>query len=43
MKTNNIKRTMSVTGVGRVAAPADLLLLNLAVETQAITTSDALM
>jgi uncharacterized protein YggE len=43
MSSDNIKRTMNVTGIGRIAAPPDLLLLNLAVETQAVTTSDALM
>lgn len=42
MGAEDIQRTISVTGVGQVAAAADLLLLNLAVETQAVTTSDAL-
>lgn len=42
MSANDIRRTVSVTGVGRVAAAADLLVLNLAVETQAVTASDAL-
>lgn len=38
----DVQRTVSATGVGRVAAAADLLLVNLAVETQAVTASDAL-
>ncbi|MGH3673795.1 MAG: SIMPL domain-containing protein [Pseudonocardiaceae bacterium] len=42
MSTGDIQRALSVTGVGKVAAAADLLLLNLTVETQAVTTSDAL-
>lgn len=42
MSIDYIQRTVSVTGVGRVAAAADLLVLNLAVETQAVTASDAL-
>jgi uncharacterized protein len=42
MSVNYIQRTVSVTGVGRVAAATDLLALNLAVETQAVTASDAL-
>lgn len=42
MSTDKIQRTVSVTGVGRVEAAADLLVLNLAVETQAVTASDAL-
>lgn len=42
MSVNYIQRTVSVTGVGRVAASADLLVVNLAVETQAVTASDAL-
>jgi uncharacterized protein YggE len=42
MSAGEIQRTISVTGVGQVAAAANLLLLNLAVETQAVTTSDAL-
>ncbi len=43
MSAADIRRTISVTGVGRVAAAADLLLLSLAVETQAVTISDALI
>ncbi|MGH3781304.1 MAG: SIMPL domain-containing protein [Pseudonocardiaceae bacterium] len=42
MSVEEIQRTISVTGVGRVAAAADLLVLNLAVETQAVTALDAL-
>ncbi|MGH3972597.1 MAG: SIMPL domain-containing protein [Pseudonocardiaceae bacterium] len=42
MNVDNIQRTISVTGVGRAAAPADILLLDLAVETQAATASEAL-
>ena len=42
MSANDIQRTISVTGVGRAAAAADLALFNLAVETQAVTASDAL-
>ncbi|MGB6162642.1 MAG: SIMPL domain-containing protein [Pseudonocardiaceae bacterium] len=42
MSTDDIQRTISVTGVGRVTAAADLLVLNLAVETQALTASAAL-
>ncbi|MBV9142780.1 MAG: SIMPL domain-containing protein [Pseudonocardiales bacterium] len=42
MSTQYIQRTISVTGLGRVAAAPDLLVLNLAVETQAVTASDAL-
>jgi uncharacterized protein YggE len=42
MSTDDIQRTISVTGVGRAAAAADLALLNLAVETQAVTAADAL-
>ncbi len=42
MSVDDSQRTVSVTGVGRVAAAADLLVLNLAVETQAVTASDAL-
>ncbi len=42
MSTGEIQRTIRVMGVGQVAAAANLLLLNLAVETQAVTTSDAL-
>jgi uncharacterized protein len=42
MSIDYIQRTVNVTGVGRVAAAADLLVLNLAVETQAVTASDAL-
>jgi uncharacterized protein YggE len=42
MSIDYIQRTVSVTGVGRVAAAADLLVLDLAVETQAVTASDAL-
>ncbi|MBW0009996.1 MAG: SIMPL domain-containing protein, partial [Pseudonocardiales bacterium] len=42
MSADDIRRTISVTGVGRVAAAADILLLNLAVETQAAAASDAL-
>jgi uncharacterized protein len=42
MSTDDVQRTVSVTGVGRVEAAADLLLLNLAVENQAATASDAL-
>ncbi len=43
MSVDDIRRTVSVTGVGRVAAAADLLVLSLAVETQAVTASDALV
>ncbi|MGH3771513.1 MAG: SIMPL domain-containing protein [Pseudonocardiaceae bacterium] len=42
MSADDIQRTVSVTGVGRVAAVADLLVVNLAVETQGATASDAL-
>lgn len=42
MSADNIQRTISVTGTGRAAAAADLLVLRLAVETQAVTASDAL-
>jgi uncharacterized protein YggE len=42
MSAYDIQRTISVTGVGRAAAAADLALFNLAVETQAVTASDAL-
>jgi len=42
MNVDIIKRTISVTGVGRAAAAADILLLDLAVETQAATASEAL-
>jgi uncharacterized protein YggE len=42
MSTDDIQRTISVTGTGQAAAPADLLVLRLAVETQAVTASDAL-
>jgi uncharacterized protein YggE len=42
MGTDNHTRRMTVTGVGQVTAPPDLLLLNLAAETEAATTSDAL-
>ena len=42
MSVDCIQRTVSVTGVGRVAAAADLLALNLAVETQAVSASKAL-
>lgn len=43
MSTQYIQRTISVTGLGQVAAAPDLLVLNLAVETQAVTASDALV
>ncbi len=42
MSADNIQRTISVTGVGRVAAAPDLLLLDLDVETRAVTTAEAL-
>ncbi len=42
MNVDIIQRTISVTGVGRVAAAADILLLDLAVEVQAATASEAL-
>lgn len=42
MNVDNIQRTISVTGVGRVAATADVLMLDLAVEVQAVTASEAL-
>ncbi|MBV9010459.1 MAG: SIMPL domain-containing protein [Pseudonocardiales bacterium] len=42
MSTEDVQRTVSVTGVGRVEAAADLLFLNLAVETQAVTATAAL-
>jgi uncharacterized protein len=42
MSTNDIQRTINVTGVGRVTAAADLLTLSLTVETQAPTVSEAL-
>lgn len=42
MNVDNIRRTISVTGVGRVATAADVLLLDLAVENQAATASEAL-
>jgi uncharacterized protein len=42
MSIGDIQRSITVTGVGQIAAAANLLLLNLAVETQAVTTSDAL-
>jgi uncharacterized protein YggE len=42
MSTEDVQRTISVTGVGRVAAAVDLLVVNLAVETQVATISDAL-
>jgi uncharacterized protein YggE len=41
MSADDIQRTVTVTGVGQVAAAADLLLLSLAVETQAVTAADA--
>jgi uncharacterized protein YggE len=42
MSADNIEHTISVTGIGRSTAAADIALLNLAVETQAVTASDAL-
>jgi uncharacterized protein YggE len=42
MRIDDIQRTISVTGAGRATAVADLLLLDLAVETQAVTVSEAL-
>lgn len=42
MNDEDSQRTISVTGVGRVAATADVLILNLAVETQAVTALDSL-
>jgi uncharacterized protein YggE len=42
MLTDGIQRTVRVTGIGRVAAVPDVLLLDLAVETQAVTASAAL-
>lgn len=42
MSADDVRRTVSVTGVGRVSAAADLFILRLAVETQAVTASDAL-
>ena len=42
MSVEGMQRTVSVTGVGRVATMPDLLVLSLAVETQAVTISEAL-
>jgi uncharacterized protein len=42
MSVGGMQRAISVTGVGRVAAMPDLLVLSLAVETQAVTISEAL-
>jgi uncharacterized protein len=42
MSIHHIQRTISVTGTGQATAVADLTLLTLAVETQAVTASDAL-
>ncbi|MGH2708223.1 MAG: SIMPL domain-containing protein, partial [Actinomycetota bacterium] len=38
----NIRRSVKVTGLGRVAAPPDVLTLTLAIETQAPTVSQSL-
>ena len=35
MSTEDVRRTVSITGAGRVAAAAGLLVVNLAGETQA--------
>jgi uncharacterized protein YggE len=40
MSGEDSQLTVSVTGVGRVAATADVLVLNLAVETRAVTARD---
>jgi uncharacterized protein len=42
MNVDIIQRTISVTGVGRAAAVADIVLLDLAVETRAVAASEAL-
>ena len=42
MSVEHSQRTISVTGVGRVKASADILVLSLAVETQDVTASEAL-
>jgi uncharacterized protein YggE len=42
MSADDIHRTINVTGVGRAAAAADLLVLSLAVETEAVTALAAL-
>jgi uncharacterized protein len=42
MSVEHSQRTISVTGVGRVKASADILVLSLAVETQDVTASGAL-
>ena len=43
MSVEGMQRTVSVTGVGRVATMPDLLVLSLAVETQAVTIPEALV
>jgi uncharacterized protein YggE len=42
MSIGDMPRAITVTGIGQVAAAANIFLLNLAIETQAVTTSDAL-
>jgi uncharacterized protein YggE len=42
MSVEHSQRTISVTGVGRVKASADILVLSFAVETQDVTASEAL-
>src|ERR1044071_9784123 len=42
MSIGDIQRSITVSGIGQVTAAADIVLLNLAVETQSVTTSEAL-